>query len=108
MSEASIPAFFSASMMARACSAFLLSAPAAVADWVWTPKWNEPRSGVAYTVPFPVTVLLVLEGVADRPRRGCATPPLAAATRSTPARKRTFRSLFMRHIRRRGAERHQI
>jgi hypothetical protein len=46
------------------------------------------------------------DGVAERPRCGCATPAIAAATSSTPASKRIVRNLFMHVIRRRAFERH--
>src|SRR4051812_9765361 len=96
-----MPASFNASMMRRASELLRLNASAAVAPRVVTPKLKEARSGVASTVPSPVTVMTVpAEGVALRPRRGCATPAIAAATRSTPARRRIVRSLFMREIRR--------
>src|SRR5207244_5747797 len=79
----------------------------AVAPFVVTPKSNEARSGVASTVPLPVTVIVVpAVGVAERPRCGCATPAIAAATSSTPATRRVVRSLFMPHVRHRRATGH--
>jgi len=46
-----------------------LSAAAAVAPFVVTPKSKEARSGVASTVPLPVTVMVLPVGaVAERPR----------------------------------------
>jgi hypothetical protein len=56
---------------------------------------------------LPVTVIVVEEGVAAPPMCGCATPAIAAATRITPARRRTFRNLFMLEIRRDGTQRHK-
>src|SRR6185503_13513875 len=107
MSEEPTPAFFSASMIARAWEALRLSASAAVAPCVVTPKPNDAWSGVALTVPLPVTVIVEpVAGVAERPRCGWATPAIAAATSSTPASKRIVRNLFMRHVRRRAAVRH--
>ena len=71
-------------------------------------RQNAARSGVASTVPLPVTVMVEpVDGVAERPRCGCATPAIAAATISTPASRRIMRSLFMRHVRRRAAVRHR-
>src|SRR5262252_4014951 len=94
-------------MIVRASEELRLSASAAVAPSVVTPKSNEARSGVASTVPLPVTVIVEPEeDVAERPRRGCATPAIAAATSSTPASTRMVRSLFMPRIRHRGADGH--
>src|SRR5205823_12904730 len=108
IADEAMPAFFSASLRARAWEAFRRSAYAAVAPLVDTPKSKEARSGVASTVPLPVTVIVVpAVGVAERPRCGCATPAIAAATSSTPATKRVVRSLFIPHVRRDAAERHR-
>jgi hypothetical protein len=80
-----------------------LNASAAVDAWVVTPKSKDARSGVAFTVPLPVTVIVVpAEDVAVRPKSGCATPAIAAATSNTPARRRIFPVLFMWDIRRGG------
>src|SRR5262249_21662799 len=80
-----------------------LSASAAVAPLVVTPKSNDAWSGVASTVPSPLTVMVEpAGGVAERPRRGCATPAIAAATSSTPGTRGVVRDLFMAHVRRRG------
>src|SRR5438128_6786297 len=104
MSEEAMPALFSASTMARACEALRLSASAAEAPCVVTPKSKDARSGVASTVPSPVTVIVVrAEAVAVCPRCGWATPAIAAAASSRPARRRIFPVLFMRDIRRHGA-----
>ena len=89
MSAEGMPAFFSASMIARAWAELLLSAWAAVAPFVVTPKSNEAWSGVESTVPLPVTVMVEpVDEVAERPRCGCATPAIAAATSSTPEMRR--------------------
>src|SRR5262249_13415531 len=106
MADEATPALFSAAMTLRAAEELRVSASAAVAPFVVTPKSNDARSGVASTVPSPVTVMVEpAGGVAERPRRGCATPAIAAATSSTPARRRIVRNLFMAHVRRRrGSE----
>src|SRR5215470_10050456 len=107
MAEDATPALFRASMIARASDALRLRAWAAVDACVCTPKSNDARSGVASTVPFPVTVIVVpTAGDAVRPRCGCATPAIAAATSSPPARRRILPSLFMHEIRRSRGERH--
>src|SRR5262245_9261390 len=88
--------------MAWASAALRFNAAAAVDPWLVTPKLNDARSGVASTVPSPVTVIVVpAGGVAVRPRRGCATPAIAAAASSRPATRMTFPNLFMHDIRRR-------
>src|SRR3954453_20276126 len=107
MSDEPMPAFFRAAMIGGASEGLRLSAAAAVGPFVVTPKSNDARSGVASTVPLPVTVIVEpVEGVAERPRFGCATPAIAAATSSAPASRRIVRSLFMHVIRRRAFERH--
>jgi hypothetical protein len=95
MSEPGMPAFLSASTIACACCESLLSASLAFAPFTWTPKSNEALSGVAFAVPFPVTVIVVVDVVAAPPKLGCATPAIAAATSSTPEMRRTYRSLVM-------------
>src|SRR5215471_17806235 len=96
-------------MIARASEELRLRASAAVAPFEVTPKSNEARSGVASTVPLPVTVIVEpLVVVAERPRWGCATPAIAAATSSTPASTRIVRSLFMPRVRHRAAARHVV
>src|SRR5947207_13261726 len=108
MSDGPMPAFFSAAMIVRASEELRLSASPAVAPFVVTPKSNEARSGVASTVPLPVTVIVApADGVAERPRWGCATPAIAAATSSTPASRRIVRNLFMPHLRHHAAARHR-
>src|SRR5262252_3448918 len=88
-------------MIVRASEELRLSASAAVAPFVVTPKSKDARSGVASTVPLPVTVMVEPpDVVAERPRCGCATPAMAAATMSAPASTRMVRSLFMPHVRR--------
>src|SRR6058998_536975 len=85
-------------------SPFLVIAAAAVAARVSTVKENEARSGTVVTVPLPETVIVLAAGVsADRPRRGCATPAIAEATRSTAAMRRAQRSRIMWVIRHRPA-----
>src|SRR4029078_10747648 len=107
MSESATPAFLSAATIVRASEEWRLTACAAVAPFVVTPKSKEARSGVASTVPLPITVMVVpADGVAERPRCGCATPAIAAAASSTPASRRIVRSLFMQLIRRCAFRRH--
>ena len=67
----------------------------AVAAFVVTPKLKEALSGVAFAVPLPDTVIVVVDGLAAPPLLGCATPAIAAATSSTPEMRRTYRSLVM-------------
>src|SRR2546423_12421126 len=101
-----MPALFKASMMRRASELLRLNASAAVAPRVVTPKLKEAWSGVASTVPSPVTVMTVpADRVALRPRRGFATPATAAPTRSTPATTRIGRTLVLREILHEGADR---
>ena len=74
-----MPALLSAATISPACRALLLSAFAAVVACVCTPKSNEAWSGVASTVPLPVTVIVVPERFAAPPElrlrdardRGC-------------------------------------
>ena len=80
MSDESTPAFFKASMIACAWSAFLLMASEAVAPFVVTPKSKEALSGVAFAVPLPDTVM-VSRGRVGRAARS------AARRRRSPLRR---------------------
>ena len=93
-SAAATPAFLTAAATLRLHRSSCEIAPVAVWARVSTVKSNEARSGTVVTVPLPETVI-VFEGAgesAEWPRRGCATPAIAEATRSTAAMKRTQRS----------------
>src|SRR4051812_22480830 len=93
--------FFNALATASASASFLAIAAFAVSAFVVTVKEKPARSGTVSTLPRPETVMVFGVGVsAERAKCGCATPARAEAPKSTS----TARAIFMRDVRRRGAE----
>jgi len=82
------PAAFSAAITADASVEFCVRAADAVFAWVSIEKSKVARSGTAETEPLPLTVIVLAGGgvVAEWPNRGWATPAIAEARRSRPAR----------------------
>src|SRR6478752_619052 len=99
------PADLRAAMTAVASLEFWVSAADAVLAWVSIENWKVARSGTAVIEPLPLTVIVLVVGVAvaEWPNRGCATPAIAEATSSRTARNRIQRSRIMWLIRRRPA-----